>query len=351
MYYELSMTKTFARYIPFTDKEMTEKFSHQEENPTEVEQLLEVEVTGDLKGLRLDQAATQLFPAYSRSRLQTWIKNGKLTKDGGPAKTRDKLLGGEILVLTPDVEDQGKWVAEDIPLDIIHEDESLIIINKPVGLVVHPGAGNRAGTLLNGLLYHCEALNKMPRAGIVHRLDKDTSGLMVVAKTLESHGSLVAQLRKKTVNRVYQAIVFGLTTAGGTVNEPLGRHPVHRTKRAVSHGADTRDAVTHYRIIDKFRSHSLLQCELETGRTHQIRVHMAFVGYPLVGDPLYGGRPRIPKGADPQLISSLEDFKRQALHAWQLGLDHPETGEPMSWQVDLPEDMQRLLKLLEADNV
>ena len=351
MYYELSMTKTFARYIPFTDKEMTEKFSHKEESTIDG-LILEAEVSGEHKGQRLDQAATRLFPGYSRSRLQTWIRDGKLTLNGKPARTRDKLFGGETLILTAEVENQGQWTAEDIPLDIIHEDESLIVINKPVGLVVHPAAGNRAGTLLNGLLFHCDALNKVPRAGIVHRLDKDTSGLMVVAKTLASHASLVEQLREKTVKRIYQAIVFGLVTAGGTVDEPLGRHPVHRTKRAVTHhGTDARDAVTHYRILDKYRSHTLLQCSLETGRTHQIRVHMAFIGYPLVGDPVYGGRPRIPKGADPQLISCLEHFKRQALHAWQLGLDHPETGESMSWQVDMPEDMQRLLELLEADNV
>ena len=214
------------------------------------------------------------------------------------------------------------------------------MINKQAGLVVHPAAGNRSGTLLNGLLHHCPELGQIPRAGIVHRLDKETSGLMVVAKTLESHLALVQQLRDKEVSRIYQAVVCGLVTAGGKIDEPLGRHPVHRTKRAVSHGADAREAVSHYRVLQKFRSHTLVQVTLETGRTHQIRVHMTHLGFPLVGDPVYGGRPRIPKGSSPELISYLEKFKRQALHAWQLGIDSSQTGEAMSWQADIPEDMQ-----------
>lgn len=330
---------------------MTEKFSEQEVEAAEEELTFNALVDSTMRGLRLDQAAAQLFPDYSRARLQGWIKDGHLLLDGKPARARDKTLGGEMLTLVAEIESQDHWQAEQIPLDIQYEDDSLMVINKPAGLVVHPAAGNRSGTLLNGLLFHCQGLNKVPRAGIVHRLDKDTSGLMVVAKTLESHASLVEQLREKSVNRIYQALVYGLVTAGGTVDEPLGRHPKHRTKRAVSQGTDAREAVTHFRIKEKFRSHTLVQCELETGRTHQIRVHMAHIGFPIVGDPLYGGRPRIPKGADPEMINCLENFKRQALHAWQLGLEHPESGEHMSWQVEIPEDMQHLLNLLEADNV
>ena len=327
---------------------MSEKFANPEE--TGEESTLDAEVTADMRGQRLDQAAALLFPDFSRARLQGWIRDGNLLLNGKPAKGKDKVLGGETLTLVAEMEDQVQWEAEPLPLEIVHEDEAILVINKPAGLVVHPAAGNRSGTLLNGLLYHCQALGQVPRAGIVHRLDKETSGLMVVAKTLASHLDLVEQLRQKTVSRIYQAVVCGVLTAGGTVNEPLGRHPVHRTRRAVSHNADAREAVTHYRILKKFRSHTLVQCELETGRTHQIRVHMAYIGYPLVGDPLYSGRPRIPKGAAPALISCIEHFKRQALHAWQLGLVHPVTGEAMAWQADLPDDMQALLALMEQDN-
>ena len=353
MYYDLGLTKTPDSVIQhnYIDRIMTEKFAELSPGTAEDEMTMEAVVPPEMKGFRLDQAAAQLFPDFSRARLQSWIKHGNLQLEGKAARTKDTLLGGELLTLIPEVDDQDHWEPENIHLNIVFEDDAIIVINKPVGLVVHPAAGNRSGTLLNGLLHHCPDLNRIPRAGVVHRLDKDTSGLMVVAKTLTSHGSLVEQLREKSVSRIYQAIVFGLVTAGGTVDEPLGRHPAHRTKRAVSHGNDAREAVTHYRILDKFRSHTLVQCELETGRTHQIRVHMAHIGYPLVGDPLYGGRPRIPKGASPELITFLEQFKRQALHAWQLGLVHPESGEDMSWQAELPSDMQNLLTLLEQDNV
>ena len=329
---------------------MTEKFAVIEDSESEEEATLDAEVTPDLQGQRLDQAAARLFPDFSRARLQGWIRDGNLLLDGHRAKAKDKVLGGETLTLVAAVEARDHWEAQPLPLDIVYEDAALLVINKPAGLVVHPAAGNRSGTLLNGLLYHCPALNQVPRAGIVHRLDKDTSGLMVVALTVESHLSLVEQLRKKTVTRLYQAVVYGVITAGGTVDEPLGRHPVHRTKRAVSQAADAREAVTHYRILEKFRSHTLVQCQLETGRTHQIRVHMAHIGFPLVGDPVYGGRPRVPKGASPALIRCLEQFNRQALHAWQLGLVHPATGEAMSWQAPMPADMQELVNLLEEDN-
>jgi len=337
------------------DIEMTEKFSEslkpESDSDSDEIAIVDAEVPLEVAGQRLDQVAPQLFPDFSRSRLQSWIKLGNLQVDGKSARGKDKLNGGETLTLAAVLEQQNHWQPEPIPFDIVYEDDALIVINKQAGLVVHPAAGNRSGTLLNGLLHHCPELGQIPRAGIVHRLDKDTSGLMVVAKTLESHLALVQQLRDKEVSRIYQAVVCGLVTAGGKIDEPLGRHPVHRTKRAVSHGADAREAVSHYRVLQKFRSHTLVQVTLETGRTHQIRVHMTHLGFPLVGDPVYGGRPRIPKGSSPELISYLEKFKRQALHAWQLGLTHPQTGEAMSWQADIPEDMQALLELLETDNV
>jgi len=329
---------------------MTEKSV---ENSPELEEdsILEARVEPALSGQRLDQVAATLFPEFSRSRLQGWIRDGNLTVDGHSAKAKDKMLGGELLHLEVVLEEHDHWEAEPVDLDIVYEDDQIIVINKPVGLVVHPGAGNNGGTMLNGLLHYCPSLNQVPRAGIVHRIDKDTSGLLVVAKTRESHLDLVEQLREKSVSRVYLAVVHGVVTAGGTVDQPIGRHPVHRTRRAVSRSNDAREAVTHYRVLEKFRSHTLVQCELETGRTHQIRVHMTYLGFPLVGDQLYGGRPRIPKGASPELIDFLDHFKRQALHAWQLGLVHPATGEEMQWEAGIPEDMQTLIRLLEEDNV
>jgi 23S rRNA pseudouridine1911/1915/1917 synthase len=302
-------------------------------------------------GLRLDQAAAQVFPEYSRARLQDWIRAGLLTVNGQPGRAKDKVQGGENLALQAQVESQELHAAEDLPLDIVHEDRTLLIVNKPVGLVVHPGSGNYSGTLLNGLLAHCAALAELPRAGIVHRLDKDTSGLLVVAKTLAAHQSLVAQLQERSVSRHYDAVVQGVLTAGGTVDAPIGRHPVQRQKRAVTEGgaSDARDAVTHYRVKNRFRSHTHLQLQLETGRTHQIRVHMAHLGFPIVGDQVYGGRLKPPKGASPALLDFLQQFRRQALHARLLGLYHPETGAWQEWEAPLPADFQTLLELLEQD--
>ncbi|MBQ0796592.1 MULTISPECIES: 23S rRNA pseudouridine(1911/1915/1917) synthase RluD [Zhongshania] len=301
-------------------------------------------------GERFDQVAAQLFPEYSRSRLQTWIKSGELTVDGDVRRTRDKVLEGDTLVLKAELQVEVRSVAEPIDLNIVYEDDHVLVINKPAGLVVHPGAGNPDGTLLNALLNHFPEIDKVPRAGIVHRLDRDTTGLMIAAKTLEAHTSLVAQLQAREVHREYDAVVFGTMTGGGTVDEPMGRHPRQRTKMAVSQ-VGGKEAVTHYRVTRRFLNHTHIRCFLETGRTHQIRVHMAHIKYPLLGDPLYAGRPRLPKGATDLLITTLRGFGRQALHARKLELEHPISGDTMSWEVPLPEDMKALLAVLATEDV
>lgn len=308
---------------------------------------LQAEVPDSLAGQRLDQVAAELFPDYSRSRLQTWIKNGDLKVNGEVRKTRDKILGGEKLELQTELVADESWEPQAIALDIIYEDEHLLVINKPVGLVVHPGAGNADSTLLNALLHHCPELATLPRAGIVHRIDKDTTGLLVVAKTLKAHTSLVDQLQEKSAFREYEAIVCGVMTGGGKVDEPIGRHPTVRTKQAVTHSG--KPAVTHYRVLERFRGHTHIRVQLETGRTHQIRVHMAHIRYPLLGDPLYGERLRLPKGATGELIEALRGFKRQALHARKLGVIHPATGEPIQWETPLPADFQTMLRILRDD--
>jgi len=307
---------------------------------------LQATVTPELAGSRLDQAAAQLFPAYSRERLKQWIQEGTLTLDGQQAKPKEKVMGGETLNVAVILEDETIALAEDIPLDIIHEDDQLIVLNKPAGLVVHPGAGNSQGTLMNALLHHEPLLSQLPRAGIVHRLDRDTTGLMVVAKTLTAHTSLVAQLSDKRVYREYEAVSYGNMTAGGTVEAPIDRHPHDRVKMAVVPGG--RPAVTHYRILQRFPNHTHVRVQLETGRTHQIRVHLAHIGYPLVGDPVYA-RLRFPKGASAELNEKLKTFTRQALHARRLGLVHPGTGESCLWECELPADFVSLLDAIKAD--
>ena len=308
---------------------------------------LSAQVSPESGGQRLDQVAAQLFPDFSRSRLQGWIKDGSLLVDGERKRTRDSVYGGEELTLDAEREVQGEWQAEAIELDILYEDSALLVINKPAGLVVHPAAGHQDGTLLNALLHHCPELAKVPRAGIVHRLDKDTTGLMVVAKTIESQTDLVAQLQARTVSREYECVVTGVMTAGGKVDQPIARHGTQRQKMAVVAGG--KQAISHYRVINRFRAHTHVKVKLETGRTHQIRVHMSYIHFPLVGDPVYGGRLRIPPGASPELIKELREFPRQALHARRLELEHPDDGRHMSWQVPLPEDMQHLLALLRED--
>lgn len=292
-------------------------------------------------GKRLDQILAELFSDYSRSRLKEWVLQQRVLVDGVVVdKPRTKLLGVESVEVRGVLEVQESHKAQDIELNIIYEDDDLIIINKPEGLVVHPGAGNSDGTLLNALLNHCPEIDKVPRAGIVHRLDKDTTGLMVVAKNVPAHTHLVSELQEREISREYEAIVYGTLVGGGTVDEPIGRHPTKRTSMAVRENG--KPATTHYRIIEKFRSHTHLRLKLESGRTHQIRVHMSHLHHPLVGDVLYGGRTRLPKGASPVLVHELRNFNRQALHAAQLGLFHPSSGEWLTWSAPLPEDIVNL---------
>lgn len=304
------------------------------------------EVPFELGGQRLDQIAAQLFPEHSRSRLAGWIKDGRLTVDGAVLRPRDIVHSGAQLVLEAEQEAQGEWLAQDIELEIVYEDEHILVIDKPAGLVVHPAAGHQDGTLLNALLYHVPDIANVPRAGIVHRLDKDTTGLMVVAKTLEAHTKLVAQLQARSVSRIYEAIVIGVITSGGTIDAPIGRHGVQRQKMAVVDAGKV--AVSHYRVLERFRAHTHTRVKLETGRTHQIRVHMSHIGYPLVGDPVYGGRFRIPPVASQTLVQTLREFPA-ALHARFLELDHPATGVRMKWESPLPEDFLWLLSLLRQD--
>lgn len=302
-------------------------------------------VPDDLRGQRFDRVAATLFPEFSRTRLQAWIRDGQITVDGARCKPRDALLGGETIEVRARLErDEAQVEPEAIALDVVHEDDALLVINKPAGLVVHPGAGNRAGTLQNALLHHAPETERLPRAGLVHRLDKDTSGLLVVAKTLQAHKALVDQLQARTMGRQYLALVAGAMTAGGEVDAPIGRDPRERKRMAVRD--DGKPAVTAYRVEERFPAHTLVRCFLQTGRTHQIRVHLAYVRHPLVGDPVYGGKPRLPKGADDALRAALSAFRRQALHAQRLEFVHPTSGEQVGWEAPVPADMTALLAAL-----
>ena len=307
---------------------------------------MQVQASPEHAGLRLDQVATELFGGFSRARLQEWIKSGALTVNGEAVKPKQKLVGSEQLALNAVLEAEVEDEAEPISIKVVYEDDHLLVIDKPAGLVVHPAAGHAAGTLLNGLLHHNATQANLPRAGIVHRLDRDTTGLMVVAKTLEAHASLVSQLQDKSLYREYEAVVQGLMTGGGKVDAPIGRHPTDRKRMAVVPSG--KPAVTHYRVTERFRGHTLVKVQLETGRTHQIRVHMTHIRYPLVGDPTYG-RLRFPAGASPALRETLHKFPRQALHARRLGLIHPDTDEEMRFESPLPADMEALLAVLRQD--
>ncbi len=307
----------------------------------------EVRMPQALAGRRLDVAVAELFPGYSRSRLSAWIKSGDLLVDGRPARPRDAVAGGETVTLDVVLEEQTSDAPEDIPLSVLHEDADVLVIDKPAGMVVHPGAGNRTGTLVNGLLFRDPGLAMLPRAGIVHRLDKDTSGVMVVARNLQAHAALVEQLSSRTVHRQYLAIVVGALVSGGTADAPIDRHPRDRLRMAVRE--DGREAVTHFRLRERFRAHTALECRLETGRTHQIRVHMQHLRHPIVGDPLYGGPLKLPRGASDELIAALRGLRRQALHAETLEFTHPRTGEPLRASAPVPADLQELARLLRED--
>lgn len=307
----------------------------------------EAVVPDEWAGERVDQALAKLFPDYSRSRLQTWLKEGQILVNGQVKRAKDKVLGGEQVKLQVILSSENVWEAEAIPLNIIYEDEQLLIINKPANMVVHPAAGNFSGTMLNALLHHAPELEVIPRAGIVHRLDKETSGLLVVARTLTAQKLLVEQLQARSFLREYDAIVTGLVIAGSSINEPIGRHPVSRKKMAVNEKG--KSAITHYRVSERFRSFTKLTVKLETGRTHQIRVHMTHIGHPLLGDPVYGGRFQLPARCDDVFEQVLRKFKRQALHARHLGLIHPATNEFIEWDIEMPQDMITLQNALRLD--
>ena len=302
----------------------------------------------ELAGMRLDQALAELFSDYSRSKLQTWIKAGRVeVNDTVLLSPKTKVDGGEEITLDAEPEAVIESTPEPIPLDIVFEDDSLLIVNKPAGLVVHPAIGNWNGTLLNALLNHDANLETLPRAGIVHRIDKETSGLLMIAKTLQAHNSLTQQLQEREITREYLAVTRGRMTAGGTVEEPIGRHPTDRKRYTVRESG--KFAITHYRVVQRFSQYTLVQLKLETGRTHQIRVHMAHIRYPLFGDPVYGGRFQMPPNCSPELEKELRSFKRQALHAAKLGLVHPVSDDYLEWEQPLPDDMVRLIKAL-SDN-
>ena len=308
---------------------------------------IDCQIPASCAGMRLDQALAELLPAYSRSRLQQWLKAGQLRVNGQTWRPRDPVGGGETVSGELALETQTVALAQDIPLNIRYQDADLLVIDKPVGLVAHPAAGNRDGTLVNALLHHCPELATLPRAGLVHRLDKDTTGLLVVARSLRAHTALVEQLQARRIERDYLAVVNGVPVAGGRVDAPVGRHPVDRQRMAVTPGG--KPAVTHYRVLRRFRAHALLRVKLETGRTHQIRVHLAHIRLPLLGDPVYGGRPKLPPRASPRCIEVIQNFRRQALHAERLALTHPVTGERLEWREEIPADLAELLAALTED--
>lgn len=300
------------------------------------------------QGKRLDQALACMFPQFSRMRIKEWIDSGMVLVNGNILKPRDKILGEETVEIKAELEEKSQDLPQKIALDIVAEEAEFLVINKPPYITVHPGTGNPNGTLLNALLNYDESLSLLPRAGIVHRLDKDTSGLMVVARTLAAHTALVRQLQERTVKRTYEAVVTGTMTAGTTINERIGRHPKDRKKMAVT--PTGKISVTHYRVVQKFRAHTHIKVELETGRTHQIRVHMAHSHYPLVGDKTYGGRFKLPPKISVELQDLLRNFPRQALHAKKLGFLHPITEEYLEWKCPTPDDLSHLIKMLQADN-
>ncbi|MFO1436493.1 MAG: 23S rRNA pseudouridine(1911/1915/1917) synthase RluD [Gammaproteobacteria bacterium] len=310
--------------------------------------VLNAQVPPQLAGIRLDRVLAELFPDYSRSRLKQWVDSERVFVDGHTARPRDLMRGGEQIQLHAEQQIQADWQPQaTAKLNIIHCDADIIVIDKPAGVVVHPGAGNSQSTLANALLHDFPEVAALPRAGIVHRIDKDTSGLLVIARSARAQTHLTRQLQRRSVSREYEAITNGVLVSGGTIDAPVGRHPRDRTRRTVIEGG--REAVTHYRVLSRFRAHTHVRVQLETGRTHQIRVHMAHIRHPLLGDPVYGGRLHIPRGASDEFATVLRNFRRQALHAASLSLIHPGSGEEMSWSSPLPDDMQLLLRALKVD--
>ncbi len=308
---------------------------------------IEKTIPADLAGQRLDQALAQIFPEFSRTRLKAWLLAGAITVDGQNPRPRDAVAGGEAVTLRVQADAGVDAEPEALPLEVVYEDDSLLVIDKPAGLVVHPGAGNPTGTLLNGLLHYAPELADLPRAGIVHRLDKDTTGLLLVARTLSAHTRLVRALANRQISRQYRAVCNGLLTGGGTIEEPIGRHRIDRKRMAVTEAG--RPAVTHYRVLERFRAHTYIEVDLETGRTHQIRVHFANRRHPLVGDPVYGARLAVPAGAADVLVDALRSFRRQALHARRLAFEHPESHRAVHFEAPLPADLEALLTALRED--
>ena len=308
---------------------------------------LETRLPAEQAGRRLDQALAELYPQFSRSRIKAWIEAGRVRVDGVVVRPREPVVGGEKVRIEAEEQVEVRVVPQVIALDIVYEDDDLLVVNKPAGLVVHPGAGNPDRTLQNALLAHDAALAALPRAGIVHRLDKDPSGLLGVARQLEAPPALVRMLGARDIHREYEAVCVGVMTGGGTVDAPIARHPVDRKRMSIRE--DGRESVTHYRVLERFRAHTHVRVMLETGRTHQIRVHLAHIGYPIVGDPTYGRRLVLPRGATPRLEQALRGFRRQALHAARLSFSHPATGVALAFEAPLPPDMAGLIEALRED--
>ena len=337
--------------IPETDFNLLEDSEDADNHTSETTATrltLQVQLDESYLGQRIDQVAALVWNDFSREKLKQWLKEGHLLVDGQSVKPKYKCEGTELLTLDVELEAQTRSLPEDIPLDIVYEDDDILVVNKPVGMVVHPGAGNSSGTLVNALLHYYPKSAELTRAGLVHRIDKDTSGLLVVAKNLEAQFSLSKQLAKKSVYRVYDLIVYGNMIAGGTVDEPIKRHPVDRVKMTVLPGG--KDAVTHYNVKERFQHFTRVQARLETGRTHQIRVHFSYIGFGLVGDQVYMPRVRVPAGASELLNATLRGFRRQALHAAKLGLIHPRSGEEMMFDAPWPEDFNALVEVLRSEN-
>ena len=347
----MTQTQSMNSDLPENDflLEVSDDADNHTSDSTATRLSLQFQLDESFLGQRIDQVAAIVWSDFSREKLKQWLKDGHLLVDGSTVKPKYKCEGTELLTLDVELEAQTASQPEDIPLNIVYEDEDILVINKPVGMVVHPGAGNSTGTLVNALLFHYPKSVELSRAGLVHRIDKDTSGLLVVAKNLEAQFSLTKQLSKKSVYRVYDLIVYGNIIAGGTIDEPVKRHPVDRIKMAILPGG--KDAVTHYNVKERFQHFTRVQARLETGRTHQIRVHFNYIGHGLIGDMVYVNRVRVPAGASELLASTLRNFKRQALHAAKLGLVHPRTGEEMMFEAEWPEDFTRLVNVLRSENL